>query len=99
MQPLFLEKQNKAGNLLSSSGVLGTGLALDVIVGKVTEADALLGTGLALDVIVGKVAEADVLVDPVDGKLATVLQVVLPFIYLYLTGLFDDLQSLSVSEK
>ena len=99
MQPLFLEKQNKAGNLLSSSGVLGTGLALDVIVGKVTEADALLGTGLALDVIVGKVAEADVLVDPVDGKLATVLQVVLPFIYLYLTGLFDDLQSLSVSGK
>ena len=59
----------------------------------------MLGTGLALDVIVGKVAEADVLVDPVDGKLATVLQVVLPFIYLYLTGLFDDLQSLSVSEK
>jgi len=99
LQPLFLEKQNKAGNLLSSSGVLGTGLALDVIVGKVTEADALLGTGLALDVIVGKVAEADVLVDPVDGELATVLQVVLPFIYLYLTGLFDDLQSLSVSEK
>lgn len=79
MQPLFLEKQNKARNLLSSSGVLGTGLALDVIVGKV--------------------AEADVLVDPADGKLATVLQVVLPFIYLYLTGLFDNLQSLSVSEK
>lgn len=59
----------------------------------------MLGTGLALDVIVGKVAEADVLVDPVDGELATVLQVVLPFIYLCLTGLFDDLQSLSVSEK
>lgn len=79
MQPLFLEKQNQARNLLSSSGVLGTGLALDVIVGKV--------------------AEADVLVDPADGKLATVLQVVLPFIYLHLTGLFDNLQSLSVSEK
>ena len=63
----------------------------------------VLGTGLALDVIVGKVTEADVLVDPIDGwtagEPATVSKVVLPFIYLYLTGSFDSLQFLCLKSR